>query len=511
MNKDLTAAQQDYAVFTPAISSFFATYIGKQQSDPQYVPTSRMPANIPEMEMLNFLNDQEGIFKYRWGLYSAGHANLDLTKEVPKEDMIRKRGPHTLMLADSGGFQIGKGVWEGDWTNPNDKNTEKRRSTVLKWLCQISDYSMTLDIPTWTAKNPEAAAKVGVKSISDAFAATEYNNDYFIRNRFGDAKFLNVMQGSNHKDAEEWYLAMKDFCDPKKYERHFNGWGMGGANMADPHLALKRIVTLIKDGLLEQGVHDWMHFLGTSKLEWAVLLTEIQRAVRRTHNPNFTISFDCASPFLATANGQLYTHTRISDHKKWSYQMEATADNKAYATDTRLFRDAVMQDKIHPIFDDSPISEKMQISDVCVYAPGDLNKIGKEGKTSWDSFSYALLMSHNVWHHINAVQEANRHSDRGEIPTMFINEHDGHTIYDVINEVFDEPDYDNRLALLEKHSKFLMRVDGARGFGGKKAQNASAEFSNHFENFEEIKTIKSKDVTPKADPATIADTNLFEF
>jgi hypothetical protein len=49
-----------------------------------------------------------------------------------------------------------------------------------------------------------------------------------------------------------------------------------------------------------------MHFLGTSKLEWAVLLTVIQRAVRKYVNPNFTISFDCASPFLATANGQVY-------------------------------------------------------------------------------------------------------------------------------------------------------------------------------------------------------------
>jgi hypothetical protein len=47
--------------------------------------------------------------------------------------------------------------------------------------------------------------------------------------------------------------------------------------------------------LLQEGIHDWMHFLGTSKLEWAVLLTDIQRAVRKYVNPAFTISFDCAS------------------------------------------------------------------------------------------------------------------------------------------------------------------------------------------------------------------------
>jgi len=40
-----------------------------------------------------------------------------------------------------------------------------------------------------------------------------------------------------------------------------------------------------------------------------------------------------------------------------------------------------------------------------------LNKIGKEGKTSWDSFAYALMMGHNVECHIRAVQRANNLAD----------------------------------------------------------------------------------------------------
>jgi hypothetical protein len=40
-----------------------------------------------------------------------------------------------------------------------------------------------------------------------------------------------------------------------------------------------------------------------------------------------------------------------------------------------------------------------------------LNKIGKEGKTSWDSFSYALMMGHNVNSHITSVQRANQLMD----------------------------------------------------------------------------------------------------
>ena len=477
MNKDLTTAQKDYAVFLPAISSFYSTYIGKQQSDPNYVPADRMPQGIPDMEMLNFLNPKKGLFHYKWSLYSAGHANLDVTKEVPKEDMTRKRGGHTLLLADSGGFQIAKGVWAADWKNM-DKDAQKYRERVLKWLCAYSDYAMTLDIPTWTCTNETSREKTNIRSYNDAVVATKHNNEYFIKNRTGDTKFLNVMQGSSHKDAEAWYEEMKQYCDPKQYDNHFNGWGMGGLNMAEPELALKRIVTIIHDGLLTEGIHDWMHFLGTSKLEWAVFLTDIQRAVRRTHNKNFTISFDCASPFLATANGQIYHHTRINSTDRWSYSMDPTADDKKYANDTRLFRDAVLQDKIHDVFEDSPISEKLMIKDICVYAPGDKNKIGKEGKTSWDSFSYTLMMAHNVWQHINAVQEANRQYDAGVYPPLHKVNVLKLRFRDIINQVFDEPDYEKRLQIIEDNKGVWRSIPGARGMGGKNPTTTNEVTSN---------------------------------
>jgi len=489
MNRNLTNEQKDYAIFLPAISSFYATYIGKQQADPNYVPPERMPAGIPDMEMMNFFNKDKGLFRYDWALYSAGHADLNLEKEVPKENMIRKRGKHTTLLADSGGFQIAKGVWEADWKNM-DARAQKYRSTVLKWLCNISDYSMTLDIPTWIVNNPESVRKTNIHTVQDAIDITKDNHLYFMKHATNNAKFLNVLQGSNHTDADRWYEEMKEFNDPSKYENYFKGWAMGGANMADPHLAIKRIVTLIHDGLLEKGKHDWMHFLGTSKLEWAIILTALQRAVRRTHNPNFTISFDCASPFLATANGQIYHETVTPDYRsltkdnksgKWSYRMSPTADNKKYANDTRKFSEGTVADGIHDVFEDSPISERLMMKDICVYAPGDLNKIGKEGKTSWDSFSYALMMGHNVWHHINAVQEANRQFDSGTIPKMLVDEKSGMTIIDIIDAIFATNDYEERLAILEMYEKFFMKVAGARGMGGKKAINAAAQFDNMFD------------------------------
>jgi hypothetical protein len=541
---NLTAKQNDYAVFLPAISGFYATFVGKQRdpASPPYVDPARMPAGLTDMEMMNWLDANKGLFPYRWSLYSGGHANLDLTKQDWSEDMVRNRDPNTLILGDSGGFQIAKGLWEGEWRDPTsaevqqkmadlvrqgvevrpvlDKNgnpvkdkkgnpktvtidhvknyqklidaAQKKREAVLKWLDGVSNYGMILDIPTWVIHDKKASAACGITTLQEAVDATKYNNDYFMKHRRGKnnggTKFLNVLQGDNHASAEDWYQTMKVYCDPKVYpDTHFDGWAMGGQNMCDVHLILKRLVALRHDGLLQEGIHDWMHFLGTSKLEWAVLLTDIQRAVRRYVNPAFTISFDCASPFLATANGQVYHHIDLPHEGKWCYRMSPIVDDKKYSTDTRPFGPAVLADKLIDHFDESPISQLLQMKDICIYKPGDVNKIGKEGKTSWDSFSYALLMGHNVWMHIESVQRANREYDAGQWPKMMkftgTNEKlgDNRMFKDIVNAIFATNSREESEAIIEHYSRYWMDIPGTRGFKGKNTVSARPQFNNLFE------------------------------
>ena len=494
---NLTTKQLNYAVFLPAISGFYATFIGKQRVNNDYVDPARMPQALQDMEQFNWLNSQQALFPYKWSLYSGGHANLDLAKDDASEDMVRKREPGTFMLGDSGGFQIAKGLWEGDWkANSGCAKAEKKRSSVLKWLDGIADYGMILDIPTWVIHDKKASDACGIKTLPEAVAATKYNNLYFMAHRQGKnnggAKFLNVLQGDNHTSAEEWYQEMKEFCDPVVYpDTHFDGWAMGGQNMCDVELVLRRLVALRYDNLLQEGVHDWMHFLGTSKLEWAVLLTDIQRAVRKYVNPAFTISFDCASPFLATANGQMYHHIDLPHNDKWCYRMSPSADDKKYAVDTRMFRDVVLQDGIFPHFDESPISQHLQIKDVCIYKPGDLNKIKKEGKTSWDSFSYALMMGHNVWTHIEAVQRANREYDAGTWPNMMWNEGtkkrtgDHAKFRDIVDAIFAAPSKQESLDIIEYYKRYWMDIIGTRGFKGDKTVNPLTQFNALFEYVQE--------------------------
>ena len=484
MNTNLTEAQNDYAIFLPALSGFYATYVGKQRFN-EYVAVDRIPSNFKNgVESLNYLNKDKGQFRYKWTLYSAGHADLDVNRESPKEDMVRNRDrENTWVLGDSGGFQIGKGVWEGDWKDPNCPKAHKKRDGVLRWMDAYMDYGMILDIPAWVSRSEAGQRATGVSTYQEAVDATRINNDYWQKHRTGACKFLNVLQGENFEQADDWYEQMKDYCDPSIYpDTHFNGWAMGGQNMCDIELAIKRLVTLRFDGLLEKGIHDVMHFLGTSKLEWAVLLTDVQRAVRKYHNENFTVTFDCASPFLATANGQIYTQTETEDRSKWVYRMSPSVDDKKYASDTREFRDAVLQDGIFDNFSDSPLSKGLGVSDVCFYAPGDLNKIGKEGKTSWDSFSYAIQMGHNVWSHINAVQEANRQYSNGVMPKMLVQEtFDRLYFKDVVEKIFSIDDRELALKEVEKHRKYLMSIIGTRGAVGKKTINASANFNKFFQ------------------------------
>jgi hypothetical protein len=534
MNRNLTATQNDYAVFLPATSGFYATFIGKQRYG-NYVDPARIPQSWGAgMESLNYLEPEKGEFYYKWCLYSAGHANLDLSKKDDSEDMFRNRDRSTSwVLGDSGGFQIGKGVWEGEWRDPTgpevqakmaeavakgielvpvidatgnhavDKKgnlkytkvdhvkqyqarldaAQKKREQVLTWMDALMDYGMVLDIPAWVERSPVGRKATGIESYDQAVEATKYNNEYWIKHRTGACKFLNVLQGETHAQADDWYSKMKDFCDPNIYgDKAFNGWAMGGQNMCDIHLVLKRLVALKFDGLLEKGHQDWMHFLGTSKLEWATLLTDIQRSVRKYHNENFTISFDCASPFLATANGQIYIQTELVDRTKWVYRMVPSADDKKYATDTRLFKDAVIQDGLFANFETSPLIDTCQIKDICIYNVGDLNKIGKEGRTSWDSFSYAIQMGHNVYAHLNAVQRANQAYDNGSVPAMLVQEKFDRIYFrDVVDAIFSTPKRADAEMIIDSFDKFWQAIIGTRGATGKKTVNAATQFANLFD------------------------------
>ena len=399
---DLTPLQKDYAVYLPAISSFYSTYVAKQRLE-KFIPDDRVPQGFDRgIEGMNFLNPEQGYFYYKYALYSAGHAQLDINKSITQESMIQQRDRNaTMILGDSGGYQIGKGVIKFDWQNFEGSEANKTREKILTWLDVTADWSMMLDVPTWACDHIHSP-KTGLKSFQDCLDKTRFNNEYFIQNRLGakdgGTKLLNVLQGSNWENAEAWYQGVKEYSDTSKYgDRAAEGWAMGGANMCKMPITLRRLITMRFDGMLEGK--DWMRFLGTAQLDWACYLTSIQRQIRKHVNENFTISFDCASPFIATAHGLVYTNAQHTN-KRFSVIMDKAPDNKSLARRHDI-----------PFPFESDFGRRLTVADICHYAPGMLNKIGKEGKTSWDSFAYALMMGHNVECHIRAVQRSNNLAD----------------------------------------------------------------------------------------------------
>jgi hypothetical protein len=427
---NLTPLQKDYAIYLPAISSFYSTYIAKQRLE-KFIADDRIPEGFDRgIEGMNFLNEEQGYFTYKYGLYSAGHAQLDLNKSLVQESMIQQRNRgNTMILGDSGGYQIGKGVLKFDWLDFEGPSATKTRQSILEWLELTADWSMFLDVPTWACDHIHSP-KTGLKTFDDCLDKTRYNNDYFLMNRLGQTKWLNVLQGSDWDTAEKWYEGVKEFSDPKgKYAgREAEGWAFGGANMCKMDITLRRLMTMREDGLLKGK--NWIHFLGTAQLDWSCYLTQIQRQLRKHINPELTISFDCASPFIATAHGLVYTNA-VHTNKRWSVIMDKAPDNKALSGCDIPF----------PF--ESEFGSRLSMKDIAYYDLGErksdqelgldkngkqvkfdhlnpdhynvpprLNKLGKiPNKTSWDSFAYALMMGHNVECHIRAVQRAQQLMD----------------------------------------------------------------------------------------------------
>ena len=158
--------------------------------------------------------------------------------------------------------------------------------------------------------------------------------------------------------------------------------------------------------------------------------------------------------------------------------MAPSTDDKRYATDTRKWSTGVLADGVHSTWQDSPVSDMWRMKDICYYKPGDLNKNGKEGKTSWDSFSYFLLMSHNVYMHLTAVQEANRRFEAGEYPQMMRDERHDHEFFaDIVDRIFKAPTLSAAMAIIEdpkyaRRSGYWNQIVGSRGVKGQRITNS---------------------------------------
>ena len=405
MSEDLGRTQKDYAIYLPAISSFYVKQLVTLANKGGRVPDGFELGN----EGLDFLKDQDSYYHYPWGLYSAGHATLDLTKTNRDPMVIDRDQSKTVMLGDSGGFQVATGVIKMDWEtalNPGEPAREKLCETILRWLEESTDWSMILDVPS-VASAPPLNKRTGLTDFQHCIDITCMNIEYFLKNRVpGKTKFMNILSGNNEDQSDRWYEAVKRYSDNSYVTQNYGenraleGFALAGYNKSSMYLTLKRILDLREDGLLEGK--GWIHFLGTGKLNWACYLTSIQRMLRKHDSPNICLSFDAASPFVNTAYGSTYSYNYFSP-KRFGYFMDSAIDSQG-----------LKGSDLPMPFAHSPIMSRLTAGDICYMAEGDLDKNGKAKgaeSTSWDTNSYLYYMAHSVYNHITAVQEANRLAD----------------------------------------------------------------------------------------------------
>jgi len=163
--------------------------------------------------------------------------------------------------------------------------------------------------------------------------------------------------------------------------------------------------------------------------------------------------------------------------------MEKTIEDKKYSTDSRKLSDVMLIDGIHKVFTDSPVTDKLLLKDLCYRGHGFLGQHGKETKTSWDTLSYTLIQSHNVWMHMNAVQKANRQYEKGVVPKMLMNEQFERVLFkDVIDEIFSKKTKQEAIDLIDTNSRLWMQFQsGSQGISGKRTVNALTMFDQLFD------------------------------
>lgn len=418
MNKplvDLNESNRDYAVFLPSISGFYVSTLQH--------PDTRTPAGLElGLDGLDFLKPKDNYFSYKWGLYSAGHAQLNTAKADVEELMIQKRDrKNSFILGDSGGFQIITGVLKCDWTS--FKTDDTLRHKILNYLEHTADYSMTLDVPTLAASEP-FSSRNGITSFDQCLEYSKFNNDWFVKNRKYNTKFLNSMQGRTVDEARHWFDEVKHYP--------FEGWGFGGSTSKNLVVLLKLLIWLRDENLLEEGKYDHLHYLGVSRNEFAVYYTQIKRMLRKMVNPSIEVTYDAASAFIMATKGHMYSNIEITN-RKLRMPAEPVVDNK-FLSGSNL-----------PLPGSSPIFDRLTAGDLCIHnhgvpdmqallargidpddvfhdkemlndpslwvEQGSKNKIDKVGKTSWDVSSYLYVMAHNVYVNIKALQLTNQSVD----------------------------------------------------------------------------------------------------
>jgi hypothetical protein len=334
------------------------------------------------------------------------------------------------------------------------------------------------------------------------------NHHFFAKHRKeGATKFLNVLQGRNMEEGDIWWEAAKDLP--------FESWAFSNVQASNFTINLRRLI-IMRDNNYLVG-RELLHYLGNGKIKAGCALTTLQRSLRKYIDPELTISFDAASPFVMAARGQMY-YGYEHNSSNVGFKGGPIVDKKELKNNPQLLNDWIIENlpkKCNP--EPSKIGDRITVGDICLRGYEDLEykkiawtksemkteryKASPEGKagdifrwtkaykeylihshdngglfdfgsgkfelesekyqvkwpSSMDGFSYLLIMNHNVELHINACQAANMLQD---LPVDKAKEYltpDLLEFKDLCPEIFKS---ENPMDLIMKHERMLTNITG---------------------------------------------------
>lgn len=384
--KNLNERCEPFALYLPSIQKGYAKSVYKR------IQVDRPFPSELKYQSLNFLNPKCSLWHYKYALYSVGQFALG---EQYADIVTNRDREKTLILGDSGGFQIGKGTFQGFNDLKNCRNAaevcERWRSAtsvkqwIISWLETHCDYAMTIDMPLWAQFNENRSTPFHRCSTEQLVDLTVENLKFIRSNRLGQTKWLNVIQGTNEKDMQLWWKSVNPF--------RFSGWALagdtgwrGGVVNVVTQVLMMRDEDAFVDGL------DWLHVLGVSQTKWAVILSAIQRGLRSYVNPKLRVSFDSASPsMLAGRYESVALRPKFTnDPKSWVFTIVKAPNAIGYTKETSKYA--------FPF--ESPLGDLLELHHINVKGERFTN-------VRYDDVSYHLLTNHNTWIYLRSMLEAN--------------------------------------------------------------------------------------------------------
>lgn len=389
-----------HAVYLPAVNSSYAKVGRLKASNSRPLPAS---LTLSDFE---FWSGTSKLWNHKALLHSIG--NYSVFEDTRGPLFARASGAFT-MVGDSGGFQLGKGAFDGfkglsagmkadDAVNVwSDRYNEKK--WIINWLDQYCDYAMTIDMPLWATLPRGSSSPFHLCTEAQLLEMTNDNLRLIDQVSNGRTKWLNVIQATDLADGLRWWDGVKWF--------RRGGWSLGGVAgwRGGLYTMLNILLTMRDDGAFEPG-QDWIHVLGVSQMKWDIFLTAIQNGLRRM-NPSLQVSFDSATAFNQGGRFDEYATVPVlgSDVKNWAIRFEQIEHLRGLAD----------RSNPTPFPSPSPLGSQLSMHHLLV---DDSELAGRR----FDTLSNFMLINHSLWVYLDAGRRANAAafgSSKRNIPDLY--------------------------------------------------------------------------------------------